>query len=142
MDTRPSGRYYNQIPDPPVVYEGYEARIANWRFGNGAPNDFFCTGADEAQQRAGEGTILQSGAWPEKGDYQILKIEDRCRTVGCGNIPPDGKYLLWATPKYSSNCYPWGHGFSYDNGNIDFEKNKLFEKPGTLAEAIAAGVES
>lgn len=27
-------------------------------------------------------------------------------------------------------------------GNIDFEKNKLFEKPGTLAEAIAAGVES
>ncbi|MBI2066661.1 MAG: hypothetical protein HYT77_01430 [Deltaproteobacteria bacterium] len=119
---------YNQIKTPQFLFEEIlpEASILNGGLGNGRGGNpdpsYFCSGQDEViayRRQMGLGGAEEFnpnvGAG-NQGSYRVARIIDRCRTEGgCGSVPADGKSFLIGSPKYATNCHPWGEGRFWDN---------------------------
>jgi hypothetical protein len=128
---QPSGAYYNQLdlhqPQFQIEVLNNNHHRQNGGIGNGEADSYYCSGRDERNDYRGIQDMSSLGVrshegTENRGDYQRLKITDKCRMEGCGPLVADGSYNELLIPTHATNCHSLGRRRFFDTGNI-YESN-------------------
>lgn len=130
---------WNHLPSQVIRHQSAglpNELVQNGGVGDGANLSYFCSGQDEADAYLGHhGSYPSSGTWSRiqseesnKGEYNFIIIEDRCRTEGgCGDIQPDGKCVAIGIPTHAMDSHSLGQRRAFDT--LFYEQN-----PGGVSE--------